>query len=55
MLQSILKVFFGNIFRILGFFFVVAGILTIGFNTPVGIGMIVFGVLLLSAGTVFKG
>jgi hypothetical protein len=54
MLGSIFKVFFGNIFAILGWIIILTGIFVISFNAPVGIGMIIFGVLLISISTILK-
>jgi len=54
MFAAILKVFFGNIFLILGWLIIFVGIFAIFFNTPVGIGMLLVGVLLFSMATVLK-
>jgi hypothetical protein len=54
MLGDIFKVFFGNIFAILGWIIILIGIFAVFFNTPVGIGMIIFGVLLISVSTILK-
>jgi uncharacterized membrane protein len=56
MLGSIFKVFFGNIFRLLGIIALFVGIFTFLFATPSYYGIIIFviGILLISAGSVFK-
>lgn len=55
MFGSIIKVFFGNILVVLGVIIIIGGGfgLVLG-STPVGIGMIVFGILLVSISTVLK-
>jgi uncharacterized membrane protein YccC len=56
MLGSIIKVFFGNIFGVLGVFIIIAGIFAAFFASDhvIGIGIIIFGILLISISSVLK-
>lgn len=55
MLGDMAKIFFGNIASIIGWIFIILGIIVIFWNFPAGVIMIVIGVLLISVSSALKG